>query len=319
VQKNGHTKVGVVGVGHVGGNAALSMTLRASCREMVLIDANHQLAVSQALDLSQTSALVSGPRVRAGDYPDLVEADLVVLAPGINEKTGGADKPGDKEGRLRLLDTNDPIFRDVVPKIIAAAPNAILLIATNPLDPMVELTRRLAPGKAVLGTGTFLDSLRFQTALAEHLEVAPESVTAIVLGEHGLTSVLLWSKVAIGGVPLESYIAERRVNERDLRSSVEEYVRQGNINVIKGKGASELAIGTVIARAVEIILRDERVVIPVSAYSEKYEVTVSLPRRVGRSGVLDEFEIEVDKEEQIGLEKSVEALKAAMKRLDRSK
>jgi L-lactate dehydrogenase len=89
--------------------------------------------------------------------------------------------------------------------------------------------------------------------------------------------------------------------------------------VIKGKGASDFAIGTVIARAVEIILRDERVVIPVSAYSEKYEVTVSLPRRVGRSGVLDDFEIELDKEEQIGLERSVEALNSAMKRLDRGK
>jgi L-lactate dehydrogenase len=101
VQKNGHTKVGVVGVGRVGEDAALNMALRASCREMVLIDADHQLAVSQALDLSQTSALVSGPRIRPGDYPDLVGADLVVLAPGINEKAGGADKPGDKEGRLR--------------------------------------------------------------------------------------------------------------------------------------------------------------------------------------------------------------------------
>ena len=148
-------KVGVVGVGHVGGNAALNMVLRDSCREIVLIDVDRQLAVSQALDLSQTSALVSGPKVRAGDYHDLVGADIVVLAPGINEKAGGADKPGDKEGRLRLLDTNDPIFRDVVPKVIAAAPDAILLVATNPLDPMVELTRRLASVKLSWGPARF--------------------------------------------------------------------------------------------------------------------------------------------------------------------
>jgi L-lactate dehydrogenase len=100
---------------------------------------------------------------------------------------------------------------------------------------------------------------------------------------------------------------------------VEEYVRQGNLNVIKGKGASEFGIGTVVARVVEIILRDECMVIPVSAYSEKYEVTLSLPRRVGRREVLDEFEIEANKEEQEGIIKSAEALKAAMKRLDRSK
>ena len=309
-------KVGVVGVGHVGGSAALNMALRNSCREIVLIDGDRQLAVSQALDISQTSAAVSGPKIRAGDYLDLAGADLVVLTPGINEKAGGADRPGDKEGRLRLLDTNNPIFLDVVPKTLAAAPNAILLVATNPLDPMVELTRRLANGTPVLGTGTFLDSLRFKTALAQHLEVASECVSALVLGEHGLTSVLCWSKVAIGGVPLEAYLRERRIDRQALRRSVEEYVRQGNINIIKGKGASEFAIGTAIARIVEIILRDECSVIPVSAYSERYAVTLSLPRRVGRSGVLNEFEIETNKEEQIGLEKSVEALQLAMERLD---
>jgi L-lactate dehydrogenase len=309
-------KVGVVGVGHVGGSAALNMALRNSCREIVLIDGDRQLAVSQALDINQSSAAISGPKVRAGDYLDLAGADLVVLAPGINEKAGGADRPGDKEGRLRLLATNNPIFLDVVPKTLAAAPNAILLVATNPLDPMVELTRRLANGSSVLGTGTFLDSLRFKTALAEHLEVAPECVSALVLGEHGLTSVLCWSKVTIGGVPLEVYLRERRIDGQALRRSVEEYVRLGNINIIKGKAASEFAIGTAIARIVEIILRDECSVIPVSAHSERYAVTLSLPRRVGRNGVLNEFEIETNKEEQIGLEKSIEALQLAMERLD---
>jgi L-lactate dehydrogenase len=117
--------------------------------------------------------------------------------------------------------------------------------------------------------------LRFKTALAEHLGVAPKSVTAIVIGEHGLSSVLLWSKVTIGGIALGSYLAGRGIDEQALRKSVEEYVRQGNINVIKGKGASEFAIGTVIARVVEIILRDECMVTPVSAYSEKYGVTLS--------------------------------------------
>jgi L-lactate dehydrogenase len=117
---------------------------------------------------------------------------------------------------------------------------------------------------------------------------------------------------------LGSYLAGRGIDEQALRKSVEGYVRQGNINVIKGKGASEFSIGAVIARMVEIILRDECIVTPVSAYSEKCRVTLSLPRRVGRSGVLDEFEIEINREEQIGIERSVEALNAAMNRLDRS-
>ena len=119
-------------------------------------------------------------------------------------------------------------------------------------------------------------------------------------------------------MPLETYLAGRSIDGQTLRRSVEEYVRQGDINVIKGKGASEFGIGTVVARVVEIMLRDDCMVVPVSAYSEKYGVILSLPRRVGRSGVLDEFEIEENKEEQEGISKSVEALKAARKRLDRS-
>ena len=310
-------KVGVVGVGHVGGEAALQMALRDSCRELILIDTDHQLAVSQALDIAQTSTLAGGPRVRAGEYQDLAGAGVVILAPGINEKAGGADKPGDKEGRLRLLDTNAPIFCDIVPETIAAAPDATLLVATNPLDVMTELTRRLAGGMAVLGTGTLLDTVRFRTALAERLDVAPECVSAVVVGEHGLSSVLLWSAVTVGGVPLKEYLARKGIEEKALKQAVEEYVRQGNINIIRGKGASEFAIGTVIARVAEIILRDERIVIPCSCYSDRYGVTLSLLRRVGRRGVLDEFEPEVSREEQEGIERSAKALKAAMERLDR--
>lgn len=310
-------KVGVVGVGHVGGEAALQMALRDSCRELVLIDEDRQLAVSQALDIAQTSTLACGPRVRAGDYHDLGDAEVVVLAAGINEKAGGADKPGDKKGRLRLLDTNAPIFCDVVPKTIAAAPDATLVVATNPLDVMTELTRRLAGGHAVLGTGTFLDSLRFRTSLAERLDVAPECVSAVVVGEHGLSSVLLWSAVTIGGVPLKQYLTQSGLEEKPLKQAVEDYVKQGNINIIRGKGASEFAIGTVIARVVESIVRDERIVIPCSCYSDRYGVTLSLLRRVGRRGVLEEFKLEVSQEEQDGLQRSVETLKAAVERLDR--
>src|SRR5260370_8453119 len=203
--------VGVIGVGGGGGGGGVRMGVGGSCRELVLSDADRQLAVSQALDIAQTSALACGPKVRAGDYQDLAGAEVVVLAPGINEKAGGADKPGDKEGRLRLLDTNVPIICEVVPKTIAAAPHAILLVASNPLDVMTELTRRLAGGKAVLGTGTFLDSIRFSTALAEHLQVAPECVSAVVVGEHGLTSVLFGSAGTIRGGSLESYLSPKRV------------------------------------------------------------------------------------------------------------
>jgi L-lactate dehydrogenase len=148
-------KVGVIGVGHVGGDAALSMALRGSCQELVLIDADRQLAVSQALDIAQTSALACGPKVRAGDYQDLAGAEVVVLAPGINEKAGGADKPGDKEGRLRLLDTNVRIFCEILPKTIAAAPDATsrttFMLPSRPRVPGVYKMERDAPSSRLAG------------------------------------------------------------------------------------------------------------------------------------------------------------------------
>ena len=159
--------------------------------------------------------------------------------------------------------------------------------------------------------------MRFRTALAERLDVAPECVSAVVVGEHGLSSVLLWSAVTVGGVPLKRYLMQKGLEEKALKQAVGEYAKDGNINVIRGKGASEFAIGTVIARVVESIVREERIVIPCSCYSDRYGVTLSLLRRVGSRGVLEEFELDVSPEEQAGLQKSVETLKAPVERLDR--
>jgi L-lactate dehydrogenase len=174
----------------------------------------------------------------------LADAELVMIAAGINEKTGGAVDRSDRRGRLRLLDTNAEIYSDIVPRVVRAASRAVILVITDPPDPLVDVVRTSAGHDRVLGTGTFLDSLRFRVLLAEHFDVDATQVEAQVIGEHGVSQVFLWSTACIAGVPISTLIKERG-------------------------DASRLGIGIVAARIVEMVLRDERAVTPIGSYNDR--------------------------------------------------
>ena len=190
----------------------------------------------------------------------------------------------DPEGRLKLLDTNAGVYRDMVPRIVEAAPEAVLLVVTDPPDPLADLARRLAGHDRVLSTGTLLDSLRFRVHLAERLGVSAASVEALVVGEHGTSEVLLWSSARVGGVPIAGALpAGMSIDE--FRKGVEHDVRYANIAIIEGNDASQFGIGIVSVRIAEAVLRDERAVFPIGAFNAEYGVTLSLPSVVGRQGV----------------------------------
>src|SRR5208337_3214257 len=138
----------------------------------------------------------------AGDYPDLADAVLVIITAGINEKTGGATDRSDPAGRLKLLDVNAAVYREIVTSVVAVAPQALLLVVTDPPDPLADLARQLAGHERVLSTGTFLDSMRFRLHLARRLKVNPMYVEAQVVGEHGTSQVFLWSSARVAGTPI---------------------------------------------------------------------------------------------------------------------
>src|SRR5260370_35781561 len=194
-------KVGVVGVGRVGAACALSLVVRGSAREVILVDRTRARARAVATDLRYGAPLCPEVLLRDGDYADLAGADLVMITAGVNEKSGGATDRSDREGRLKLLDTNVGEFKDVVPKLATAAPAALLLVVTDPPDPLADLTRQLAGHDRVLSTGTLIDSIRFRVHLAERLEVSPASVEAQVVGEHGTSEVMLWSSARASDLP----------------------------------------------------------------------------------------------------------------------
>src|SRR6267142_58578 len=271
-------KIGIVGAGRVGAACALSLVTRGSAREIVIVDRTRARAKAVAADLRYGAPLCPTVALRDGDYPELAGADLVMLTAGVNEKGGGATDRGDPKGRLKLLETNAGIYRDVVPKVVAAARGAVLLVVTDPPDPLADLARRLAGHDRVLSTGTLLDSLRLRVHLAARLGVDPVSVEAQVVGEHGTSEVLLWSSARVGGVPLTEALTH------DVRSA-------------------------------EAVLRDERAVLPIGAYNAGYGVTLSLPSIVGGEGVSRILQPAMSDEERRSLAQSAEVLRQALQRI----
>jgi L-lactate dehydrogenase len=166
----------------------------------------------------------------------------------------------------------------------------------------------------VLSTGTFLDSLRFRVHLAEHFDVDANQVEAQVVGEHGISQVFLWSAARVAGVAVAKLVEERGEALDAVRKQIEENVRYANITIIEGNEASQFGIGIVAARIAEMVLRDERAVIPIGSYNGRFGVTVSLPSVVGRGGVIRSFEPEMSQEERRALELSAAQLRKAENR-----
>jgi L-lactate dehydrogenase len=309
-------KIGVIGAGAVGSATLLSLVMRGVACEIVVVDRNRQRAQGVVADLQYGATLSPAVVLEAGDYPDLTDAVLVIVTAGINEKTGGATDRRDPAGRLRLLTANAEIYREIIPNVVAVAPRALILVVTDPPDPLATLARRLAGHGGVLSSGTFLDTLRFRFHLARRLKVNPRSVAAQVVGEHGTSQVFLWSSARVAGMPVTAALGEGSENVEQFRRQVEEEVRYANISIIEGTGASQLGIGMATARIVEAVLRDEQAVLPVGSFNPTYGTTLSLPSVLGRAGVSRVFEPEMSEDERQALQRGATRLREAVARLE---
>jgi L-lactate dehydrogenase len=309
-------KIGIIGAGAVGAACAMATVMRGCASELVLVNRGRERAKGMATDMGYGAPLSSTTRVTDGDYSDLAGAALVMITVGVNEKSGGATDRSDPAGRLRLLDKNAQVYREVIPRITAAAPDAVLLVVTDPPDPLAWLTRELARHDRVLSTGTLLDSMRFRVHLGRKLKVAPTAVEAQVLGEHGTSQIFHWSGARVGGVAIADALGQCGVaHDDDFRAGIEKEVRFANITIIEGIGASQYGIGMVCARIAEIVLRDERAVVPIGFFQPKLGVTLSLPSVVGRNGCIQVLDPPLAKDERLGFDKSVETLRKAQERV----
>lgn len=277
-------KVGIIGAGLVGSTAAYALALSGAAREIVLIDRNDRLAQAQAEDILHATPFSHPVRVRASGYEGLRGCSLVVLSCGVAQREG--------ESRLELLNRNVEVFRSVIPGVLEFAPGAILLIVSNPVDIMTSVVTTLSglPAGRVIGSGTILDTARFRTLIGEHLNIAPQSVHAYVLGEHGDSEVLAWSSVKIGGVPLHDFAEQiGRPIDKEAKLTIDNKVRRAAYLIIDGKGATYFGVGGGIARIARAIDKDEGAVLTLSnlesPYSDLQGVSLSLPRVLGAKGV----------------------------------
>lgn len=312
-------KVGVVGSGLVGATAAYALVMRGVGREIVLVDKNEARAAAEADDIRHAVPFAHPLEVRAGGYADLAGCRAVVLCAGVGQKPG--------ETRLHLLRRNAAVFREVVPAVLKAAPDAVLVVATNPVDVMTHLAARFAteigvrPGH-VFGSGTTLDTARFRTLLGKHCGVDSHHVHGYVIGEHGDSEVLTWSLVSIGGMPLDEFARLRGVDLSEaVRRGIDEKVRRAAYTIIGGKGATYYGIGCALARIVDAVLHDQRAILTVCAPTADVagvkDVTVALPRLVGGWGVIETFPPPLNEGEHAQLRASAGVIREALDELDR--
>ena len=295
-------KVGIIGAGFVGATAAYAMMLNGTCSEIVLIDRDEPRAKAEAADIAHGAPLAKGVRAYAGDYKDLTGAALVVIAAGSNQKPG--------ESRLNLLSRNAAILASIVPQVVQAAPDAVVLLVSNPVDIMTSIARALHPNPSlVMGSGTILDSARFRQLIGERAGVNARYVHSYVMGEHGDSSVMCWSGALIAGMPVATFMSERQIPWDDkIKEAIAYDVRNAALAIIAGKHATYYGIGIAVNSLADAIINDRHAVFTVSGDSPFDEVCLSLPRLVGRNGILETLMPPLNKDESVALSHSAQVL-----------
>ncbi len=307
-------KISIIGSGFVGATTAYALVMRGVGRQIVLVDLNKQRAQAEADDIFHAVPFAHPLNVSAGGYPDIAGSKAVVVAAGVGQKPG--------ETRLQLLERNVAVFRSILPEVYRYAPDAVLLVATNPVDVLTHAAAQIAsefgiPPSRILGSGTTLDTARFRALLGRHLKVDPQHVHAYVVGEHGDSEVLTWSLATVGGAPLDVIAEQEGIPlDQEVRDSLDRNVRYAAYNIIDGKGATYYGVGSALTRIIGVILGDQRSILtvctPVEEIAGVKDVTVSLPFLIGGSGVLDRFPLPVSPEEEALLNKSAGVVRSAI-------
>jgi L-lactate dehydrogenase len=300
------------GGGRVGSNAAFALQLGGIVREIVLLDANEDLAQGEALDLLHGVPYTGDQVIRAGGYGEVADADCVVITAGSRRKPD--------ESRLDLVNRNVSIFRDIIAAVARAGlkRGAMVLVVSNPVDLLTRIaveTLAPHPWQLVMGLGTVLDSIRFRALIAEHFKLPATQLTALMLGEHGDSMVAAWSAAQVAGLPLTSVPG---FSEND-RATLESRTRKSGAEVIRRKGGAGYAVGVAIAEVVHSFALDRRRMLPVSSKQQGVygvrDVCYSVPTVVGREGVMAQIAMELWPREQAGMVRSGELLEKAYREL----
>jgi L-lactate dehydrogenase len=308
-------KCAIIGCGFVGSATAFSLMQSGLFSEMVLIDANHDKAQGEAMDLSHGAPFARPIEITAGNYDDIVDSGLIVVTAGANQKPG--------ETRLDLVQKNVGIFKQIIPEIKKRNCEGILLIVSNPVDILTYTALKLSgfPPNRVIGSGTVLDTARLKYLLGQRLGVDSRSVHAYIIGEHGDSELAVWSSANISGVELDRFCEMcGHYNHGRNMQKLYESVRDSAYEIIQKKGATYYGIAMAVRRIAECIMRDEHSILPVSSLIEGHYglngICMGIPAVVGASGVEKVVDIGLSGDEQLRLLKSAESLQEVLNTLD---
>lgn len=306
-------KISIVGAGNVGASIAYTLTIDGMASEIVLIDINKGKAEGEAMDILQGTALCPPVNIYAGDFEDAKESDIVVITSGIPRKPG--------QSRLDLAQNNVNLMKEIAPKLVSAAPDAVYVIVSNPVDIMTYTFLQVTglPDHQVIGSGTMLDSARLRSIIAENANINPKNVHGYVLGEHGDSSVVPWSLITISGMEMNTYCDTLGIKMQMNLDEIANEMRTSGSKVIGLKGATYYAIALSVCRICDCIMRDTNSVLAVSTMIHNHyginDVCLSLPAIIGKNGIVDVINPPLLPEEEVSLQASADTLKELIKDL----
>lgn len=305
------SKITIIGAGSVGSTIAYTLSSQDIASEIVLIDINKQKAEGEVLDIIQGTCFRDPISIIAGEYEDAKDSDIVIITSGI------ARKPG--QTRLELTQTNVNILKSITPEIVKAAPNALYLIVSNPVDIMTYVFTKISglPENQILGSGTILDSARLRCGLSEHFQIAQSNIHAYVFGEHGDTSFIPWSGAYISGVSVDEYYGLEKKLGKDIepidKEAMLQYVQKSGGEIISKKGATFYAVSSSVCKLCSLLVASSESISTVSTMMHgEYgieDVCLSTLTLVGPNGVQGKVPMRMTKTEIEQLKKSADALK----------
>lgn len=305
-------KISVIGAGFVGSTTAFALMNHNIASEIVIVDINEEKAQGEAMDLNQGQVFVSPVKVVAGNFAETKDSDIVIITAGLAQKQG--------ETRIDLVNRNIEIYKTLIPNIVKYNPNAILLVVSNPVDILSKITYELSgfPKERVIGSGTVLDTARFQSILADKFNVDARNIHANIIGEHGDSEIATWSLATIAGLTVEQYCSNMGIEfDQETQDKITEDVKRAAYHIINRKGYTNYAVALAVTHICKAILRDEKSILTVSSlHNGKYgldDVYVSVPTIVGRQGVIDVVEVPYSSNEIKALQESAEMLKDIIK------
>jgi len=294
------TKIAIIGAGSVGATAAYAIMWKGAAAEIMLVDIDEKRCKGEVLDLSDALSFCCTSKIYKGTPQEAGQADIVVIAAGARQKPG--------QSRTELINVNKKIIHSIITQMQPINPSTVIIMVSNPVDILTYCAQQIAglPKNQVFGSGTYLDSQRLRNILSRKLQIAEQSIEAYVLGEHGDSQFIAWSCMSLAGIPILEFPS---LTPQDLQAITDE-TRNKVYEIISCKDATFFGVAACVADYCECIAFDQKRVIPLSCFNEKFDVCLSMPTVLGGSGIEQQLPIRLNEKEQKQLDESAQKLRS---------